>query len=93
MVYEIEEFFLNDEGRNYFPDWVLETLRSAPNYEGYQTMQRIEDIEQPERSLVMKIFDTIGNLRSWNQSAACKELTDKLQPYMTQGSSTTVYQA
>jgi antibiotic biosynthesis monooxygenase (ABM) superfamily enzyme len=93
MVYVIEEYHLNDEGREYFDDWIMETLRVIPNFEGYHTLQQVEDINQPGRKLLMKIFDTISNFHTWDNSHEHQEVLGKLRPYMTQDRDSTVYHA
>lgn len=82
MIFVFVEHFLNEEGKAYFPKWLKELSSVLPNHEGFVSIEKIEDVENDERSLLMLKFKDYELLRKWSKSDEHDKMLSLLRKYM-----------
>ena len=81
MIYVLVEHFLDDAGRAYFSDWVEELRPILDKFDGYQTLELLQDITEASRSVLLLRFASMPQLRAWANSSAHTEALSRIRPY------------
>lgn len=91
MIVVIVEHFLNDEGIRYFPGWIETARNVISGYEGFHRIDRLEDVENVSRCVLMLQFRELSLLKVWAKSEAHNELVAELDPFVVQKRQSKVY--
>ena len=81
MIVIIVEHFLNQAGKDIFSDWILSTSEVLQSYEGFLSLQRIEDIENPHKTMLELRFQNLELLRIWSRSQDHEAAINSLKPF------------
>ncbi|MCP4439574.1 MAG: hypothetical protein GY810_11585 [Aureispira sp.] len=85
MIMVLIEHFLNEEGREYLPHWVDELCPIIEEFEGFQSIQRLQLIHtNPNRAHLAMRFHNLEQLKVWARSEEHNHHIEKLAPYMLQ---------
>ncbi len=93
MILVCIEYFLNEEGRNYFPDWLKLLARKLESQEGFQGLRRLKEASGSDEegcSLLME-FDSQVMLERWVASEEHAETVALLEPYTLRPFSSSQY--
>jgi antibiotic biosynthesis monooxygenase (ABM) superfamily enzyme len=82
MVYVFVEHFLNDQGYQYFTNWVSQVADELSYFQGFLSIEILRDVKNPQRNLLLLKFDQLENLRSWSKSKKHQNCLSQLKPYM-----------
>jgi antibiotic biosynthesis monooxygenase (ABM) superfamily enzyme len=75
------EHFLNAEGVDYFPQWILEARQVLGRFDGFRSIRQLEWVDDPQSCHLWLEFDDLDLLRRWSASEAHDELIDRLEAY------------
>lgn len=92
MILVIVEHFLNEAGRQYFSRWLEEIETVLKNYEGFQSIEQIQKIEEPESVHLLMHFSSIDLLRKWAKSQEHDDMLGRLKPFMVQKQKSLIFQ-
>ena len=82
MLLILVEHYLNQEGKNYFEEWINEVRIILGKYKGFQSIEKNEDIENTDRSLLLLKFENLELLRIWSSSQEHDKMIKLLKKYM-----------
>ncbi|MGR3809941.1 antibiotic biosynthesis monooxygenase family protein [Jiulongibacter sp. NS-SX5] len=82
MITAFIEHTLTVEGEQYFDKWIIQERERLQHFQGFEGIERVSDIQNPERILLFLRFDTVENLKNWSKSAEHGELLANLQKFM-----------
>lgn len=63
------QHFLNQEGIDYFPEWIEKGKKVLKTFDGFISMKQILYPTKPEETHLILNFDTEKNLKRWSKSA------------------------
>lgn len=81
MIVVHVEHFLNAEGVDYFPQWIVEAREVLGQFEGFRSIQQLEWVDDPQTCHLWLEFERLELLRAWSASEAHDELIDRLGAY------------
>lgn len=84
MILVIVEHFLTEDGKIFFPEWLKLAENELIQYQGFIKIQKIDDVENDQRSLILLQFDKLENLKNWSKSEIHDNCLEQLKPYMIQ---------
>lgn len=92
MIVVLVEHFLNEDGRRYFPQWIAEIEAVLNGFEGFVSIERLADVDDPERSVLLLRFERLDLLRTWAASDEHDRLIERLAPYRTRTQQSCIFQ-
>lgn len=93
MIVVVVEHFLNEDGQRYFPTWIEEIAEVLRDVEGFISIRQLNDVDDPERCLLLLRFESIDLLRAWADSEAHDRMIDRLSPYQTRKQTSEIFEA
>ncbi len=82
MLLILVEHYLDKSGKEYFDKWINEVRSILNKFEGFQSIEKLEDVEDKERNLLLLKFDNIELLRKWSNSEEHNDMIKRLNKYM-----------
>lgn len=92
MVVVIVEHFLDEVGRKYFPDWIMEVRQVLKEYKGFHSIQQIRDKDKLDGSHLILYFENLDLLWIWAKSKEHDQLIAKLLPFKIKKQQSQVYE-
>ncbi|MDN5202300.1 hypothetical protein QQ008_13020 [Fulvivirgaceae bacterium BMA10] len=92
MILVIVEHFLDRKGKLYFPNWITEIGEVLMAYEGFIAIERLEEIEDQDRCLLLLKFENLDLLRQWSKSEAHDHMISKLEPFRSQKQQSRIFE-
>jgi len=83
MILILVEHHLNKLGKEYFEEWTNEVRIILQKFEGFQSLNMIEDIENTNRDILLLKFENIELLRIWSKSHEHNQMIEQLTKFMT----------
>ncbi|MAX80152.1 MAG: hypothetical protein CL843_08245 [Crocinitomicaceae bacterium] len=80
----IIEHYLTPEGKAYFPSWLKAAKKLLEPYKGFEKLEHIQLVKEPERTLILLRFASAAELMVWGKSDDHADLLKLLEPYMIQ---------
>lgn len=79
MLTVFTEHYLTPKGRLYFPTWIAELGKALDGRPGFKGLEVVEDVERPERQLLMLTFEDTETLMRWTSSKPHRNVTALLE--------------
>ncbi|WP_116107179.1 antibiotic biosynthesis monooxygenase family protein [Lewinella sp. IMCC34191] len=79
MLTVFAEHYLTPEGRMYFPNWTTELGQALTSCRGFQKLEVVEDVERPDRLLLLLGFEDTESLMRWSSSQEHRRLAALLE--------------
>ncbi|HHL45954.1 MAG TPA: hypothetical protein ENJ24_05270 [Gammaproteobacteria bacterium] len=94
MILVCNEYFLNEEGRNYFPEWLQYLAKKLEKQQGFQGLRRLKEasVGADGCSLLLE-FDNQEMLDRWLASEEHAEAVALLESYTLRPFSSSRYYA
>ncbi len=83
MITIFAEHFLNDQGRDYFPDWIAEMEAELRFFDGFKSIEHMRDLKNSERNLYFLQFDAVEHMREWAKSRIRAGFLKKIEEHET----------
>ncbi len=82
MILVCIEYFLNEEGRSYFPDWLQHLAGKLENQPGFQGLRRLKEVgDDVDGCSLLLEFDNQEMLEQWVASEDHVKTVSLLEPY------------
>lgn len=81
MLLILVEHYLDKSGKDYFEKWINEVGTVLSNFKGFQSIEKLEDVEDKERNLLLLKFENIELLREWSNSEEHEKVLGLLKHY------------
>ncbi|MGB3798369.1 MAG: antibiotic biosynthesis monooxygenase [Lewinella sp.] len=81
MLTVFAEHYLTAEGRVYFPTWTTELGKALKSVRGFRQLEGVEDVERPDRLLLLLTFDNTKALMRWSSSDEHRQMAALLERY------------
>ncbi len=82
MLLILVEHYLDKSGKEYFDKWINEVRIILNKFKGFQSIEKLEDVEDKERSLLLLKFENIELLREWSNSEEHNNMIKLLEKHM-----------
>ncbi len=82
MLLILVEHYLDKSGKEYFDEWINEVRIILNKFKGFQSIEKLEDIEDKERNLLLLKFENIKLLRKWSNSEEHNNMIKRLKNHM-----------
>ena len=80
-VLALVEHFLDDEGQRRFPDWLQRVADEAARYDGFVSLRRLQQPDNPTSCRMLLEFADPATLRQWVESPERARLLVEQEPY------------
>ncbi len=92
MILVCIEYFLNEEGRGYFPDWLKYLAGKLEKRQGFQGLRRLKEVSAgAERCSLLLEFDSHMMLEQWLASEEHAEAVALLEAFTLKPFSSSLY--
>ncbi len=82
MLLVLVEHFLDKSGKEYFDKWINEVRIILNNFKGFQSIERLEDVEDKDRNLLLLKFENLKLLKEWSNSEEHDNMIRLLKNHM-----------
>lgn len=82
MLLIVVEHFLTADGKYYFPEWIEQVHEKLKAFDGFLSIEIIQDVEVTSRDLLLMRFENMELLRQWSNSQVHADMLTMLRPYM-----------
>ena len=80
MVVVFVDHYLNEQGIQYFPDWIRSTRGKVAQFQGFVSLSQLDEFNQNSCVLELK-FQFIEQLKDWSTSQEHTNALEQLLPY------------
>ena len=81
MTIVIVEYFLNNDGIRFFPEWINEISKILQQFEGFHSIKQIKNIDEENECHLLLKFQNTKTLRQWASSKDHEDFIKMLIPY------------
>ncbi len=82
MLLILVEHYLDKSGKEYFDKWINKVRIILNKFKGFQSIEKLEDVEDKERNLLLLKFENIELLREWSNSEEHNNMIRLLKNHM-----------
>ncbi len=82
MLFVLIEHYLDKSGKEYFDKWLNEVRIVLTKFNGFQFLEKVEDVEDKERDLLLLKFENLELLRKWANSEEHNNMIKLLENHM-----------
>ena len=93
MILMCTEYFLNEEGRSYFPHWLRHVVEKLQEQPGFLGIRQLKDATSGDGCRLLLEFETQELLQRWLASEEHTEALSLLEPFTLKPFSSTQYYA